>query len=363
MSSCSSEVDVIRTRISTYDDDNTVLYAYEPNTAYFNNQGSVVSNTSCNEEQQKTILNVLTHCQVIYDAIQKLDKKLDVVHAKVRKIKHFRVKSWLQSRKPLGYAFKDYNYLLSKKIRYQKMRKKRCLCPSPYPKSYSPTIPVQRPEKDSQSNPLEAPFGSPVPLDLERSLSLSPTVPSTYRRRSYEEYYSPQDPTQGSSSPEAHNTRSLFLDTQSTAVEPATVLTQSERSPAHSPDMMTYPALLENSRFSRAGSPLYVPTSFGPSSPVGSAPGVLKQSLPDDPSTWSVDEVILFLKYVDPQLSSALVDLFMQHDIDGKALLLLKNDMMMKYMGLKLGTALKLRHYIEMLKDRKIPQQFKKCVD
>lgn len=165
--------------------------------------------------------------------------------------------------KPLGYAFKDYNYLLSKKIRYQKMRKKRCLSPSPYPKSYSPTIPVQRPEKDSQSNPLEAPFGSPVPLDLERSLSLSPTVPSTYRRRSYEEYYSPQDPTQGSSSPEAHNTRSLFLDTQSTAVEPATVLTQSERSPAHSPDMMTYPALLENSRFSRAGSPLYVPTSFG----------------------------------------------------------------------------------------------------
>ncbi|XP_024610865.1 sex comb on midleg-like protein 2, partial [Neophocaena asiaeorientalis asiaeorientalis] len=91
-----------------------------------------------------------------------------------------------------------------------------------------------------------------------------------------------------------------------------------------------------NGRFSQAGSPLYVPTSFAPSSLVGSDPSVLKQSLPDDPSTWSVDEVILFLKYLDPQLSSALADLFMKHDIDGKALLLLKNDMMMKYMGLKL---------------------------
>ncbi|TKC41674.1 hypothetical protein EI555_014430, partial [Monodon monoceros] len=309
---------------------------------------------------------------VIYDAIQKLDKKFDVMHAKVTKINRFRVKSWLQSRlvyagfvsfqKPLGYTFKDYNYLLSKKIRYQKMRKKRCLSPLPCPKSYSPTIPVQRPENDSESNPLEAPFESRMPLDLEQGLSLSPTVPSTYRRHSYQEYYSPEDPTQGSSSPEAHNTCSLFLDTQSTAVEPATVLTQSERSPAHSPAMMTYPALLENNRFSQAGSPLYVPTSFAPSSPVGSDPGVLKQSLPDDPSTWSVDEVILFLKYVDPQLSSALADLFMQHDIDGKALLLLKNDMMMKYMGLKLGTALKLCHYIEMLKDRQIPQQFKNVV-
>jgi len=37
-------------------------------------------------------------------------------------------------------------------------------------------------------------------------------------------------------------------------------------------------------------------------------------------------------------------------EIDGKALLLLNSDMMMKYMGLKLGPALKLCHVIEKLK-------------
>lgn len=40
-------------------------------------------------------------------------------------------------------------------------------------------------------------------------------------------------------------------------------------------------------------------------------------------------------------------------EIDGKALLLLRSDMMMKYMGLKLGTAVKLCHYIDKLKGEK----------
>lgn len=65
-----------------------------------------------------------------------------------------------------------------------------------------------------------------------------------------------------------------------------------------------------------------------------------------------MDEVIVFLQSIDPQLSDSLADLFRQHDIDGKALLLLKSDMMIKYMGLKLGTAVKLCHYIERLKGK-----------
>ncbi|EPY74974.1 hypothetical protein CB1_001838001, partial [Camelus ferus] len=97
MSSGSSEINVIRTQISAYDDDNTVLYAYEPNTAFFNNQENIVSDTAYNEEQQKTVLDVLTHCQVIYDAIQNLDKKFDVIHGKVTKIHRFRMKSLWQT--------------------------------------------------------------------------------------------------------------------------------------------------------------------------------------------------------------------------------------------------------------------------
>ncbi len=40
-------------------------------------------------------------------------------------------------------------------------------------------------------------------------------------------------------------------------------------------------------------------------------------------------------------------------EIDGKALMLLNSDLMMKYMGLKLGPALKLCHIIEKLKSKK----------
>lgn len=40
-------------------------------------------------------------------------------------------------------------------------------------------------------------------------------------------------------------------------------------------------------------------------------------------------------------------------EIDGKALMLLRSDIIMKYMGLKLGPALKLCHHIERLKQTK----------
>ncbi|XP_052577881.1 sex comb on midleg-like protein 2 isoform X5 [Peromyscus californicus insignis] len=81
-------------------------------------------------------------------------------------------------------------------------------------------------------------------------------------------------------------------------------------------------------------------------------PSVLKQGFSKDPSTWSVDEVIQFMKHTDPHISGPLADLFRQHEIDGKALLLLKSELMMKYMGLKLGPALKLCYYIEKLKSK-----------
>lgn len=40
-------------------------------------------------------------------------------------------------------------------------------------------------------------------------------------------------------------------------------------------------------------------------------------------------------------------------EIDGRALMLLRSDIIMKYMGLKLGPALKLCHHIERLKQSK----------
>ncbi|XP_044297767.1 sex comb on midleg-like protein 2 isoform X2 [Varanus komodoensis] len=72
-----------------------------------------------------------------------------------------------------------------------------------------------------------------------------------------------------------------------------------------------------------------------------------------DPTTWSIDEVMRFVKEADPQALAPHAELFRRHEIDGKALLLLRSDMIMKYMGLKLGPALKLCYHIERLKQGK----------
>ena len=47
------------------------------------------------------------------------------------------------------------------------------------------------------------------------------------------------------------------------------------------------------------------------------------------------------------------VEMFRSHEIDGKALLLLTDDMMMKYMNMKLGPALKVSNIINMLQGKK----------
>ncbi|XP_061632685.1 polycomb protein SCMH1 isoform X2 [Phyllopteryx taeniolatus] len=68
-----------------------------------------------------------------------------------------------------------------------------------------------------------------------------------------------------------------------------------------------------------------------------------------DPTLWSVEDVMQYIQDIDPVLAPH-ADLFRKHEIDGKALLLLRSDTMMKYMGLKLGPALKLTFHIDKLK-------------
>ncbi|CAN0301091.1 unnamed protein product [Lampetra fluviatilis] len=72
-----------------------------------------------------------------------------------------------------------------------------------------------------------------------------------------------------------------------------------------------------------------------------------------DPSGWSVDDVMSFIRTADPTALAPHAELFRKHEIDGRALLLLKSEMMMKYMGLKLGPALKLAYHIDRLRQGK----------
>ncbi|XP_023124153.2 polycomb protein SCMH1 isoform X2 [Amphiprion ocellaris] len=78
-----------------------------------------------------------------------------------------------------------------------------------------------------------------------------------------------------------------------------------------------------------------------------------KEGSQSNASSWSVDDVIRFVQEADPQTLGPHVELFRKHEIDGKALMLLRSDVIMKYMGLKLGPALKLCHHIEKLKQTK----------
>ncbi|CAN9507185.1 unnamed protein product [Ophioblennius macclurei] len=78
-----------------------------------------------------------------------------------------------------------------------------------------------------------------------------------------------------------------------------------------------------------------------------------KEGSVNNAASWSVDDVIRFVQEADPQTLGPHVDLFRKHEIDGKALMLLRSDVIMKYMGLKLGPALKLCHHIEKLKQTK----------
>ncbi|XP_062384383.1 sex comb on midleg-like protein 2 isoform X2 [Sardina pilchardus] len=71
------------------------------------------------------------------------------------------------------------------------------------------------------------------------------------------------------------------------------------------------------------------------------------------PSSWTIEEVMQFVRDADPMALGPHAELFRKHEIDGRALLLLRSDMIMKYMGLKLGPALKLCHHIEKLKQSK----------
>ncbi|XP_005228471.1 sex comb on midleg-like protein 1 isoform X2 [Bos taurus] len=326
-------------------------------------QETAVSDTSFNEEQQAVIQDILVYCQAIYDAIQDLDKKFDIIHGKVSKIhrSRCRVKSTWQSRKLHGNRHKN-NHQHSRKSKSHKRKRRDCPSSLSLTESYSPTIPTSRRDDDSQSNTLGTSIESHKSpereqesffQDQEPDLNQSPTVFT----QSYEPYeYMQKEPMQGPSycsSPRAHN---FFPLDQATITPPAAILPDMGPEPIPPPDVVTYPPLFDPQPSRQSISPPYTPSAYAPTSPVRNNPDFFRENLPEDPSIWSVDEVTMFLQDVDPQTFDPLVDLFRDHGIDGKALLLLRSDMMIKYMGLKVGTALKICHYIDRLKrERYIP--------
>ncbi|XP_073512133.1 polyhomeotic-like protein 2 isoform X2 [Phyllobates terribilis] len=77
--------------------------------------------------------------------------------------------------------------------------------------------------------------------------------------------------------------------------------------------------------------------------------GVLHNFLPRDPTKWNVEDVYEFIRSLPG--CQEISEEFRVQEIDGQALLLLKEDHLMSTMNIKLGPALKLYARISMLKD------------
>ncbi|XP_078094750.1 polyhomeotic-like protein 2 [Mustelus asterias] len=77
--------------------------------------------------------------------------------------------------------------------------------------------------------------------------------------------------------------------------------------------------------------------------------GIGHHFLPSDPTKWNVEDVCEFIRSLPG--CQEIADEFRTQEIDGQALLLLKEDHLMSAMNIKLGPALKIYARINMLKD------------
>ncbi|XP_041255624.1 BEN domain-containing protein 2 [Onychostruthus taczanowskii] len=110
------EHSVVRTREEEYEDSDSVIYEYEPDYEC----ESILSEASYTGYQQNPLMEVLSYCQAMYDRIQKLDKKFDLLHRKVSEMQHTHIKPFLLKPKRVGFTYRSSSHLPSGKIRVQK---------------------------------------------------------------------------------------------------------------------------------------------------------------------------------------------------------------------------------------------------
>ncbi|XP_077672541.1 BEN domain-containing protein 2 isoform X3 [Eretmochelys imbricata] len=168
---------MIRSRETEYEDGGSVIYEYEPDYEC----GSVVSEASYTGDQQKTLMEVLNYCQAMYDAIQKLDKKFDLLHRKVSEMQHTRMKPLLLKPRPIGFTYRSSNHLSHGKIRVQKpMERESSLhISSPGQAGHSPSMRVRLQKSHLQANSAIKPVQQTLQLESQQPvLRQSPPLPT-----------------------------------------------------------------------------------------------------------------------------------------------------------------------------------------
>nr|XP_042696131.1 BEN domain-containing protein 2 isoform X2 [Chrysemys picta bellii] len=172
---------LIRSRETEYEDGGSVIYEYEPDY-----ECGSVSEASYTGDQQKTLMEVLNYCQAMYDAIQKLDKKFDLLHRKVSEMQHTRMKPLLLKPRPIGFTYRSSNHLPHGKIRVQKpMERESSLHISP-PGQGGPStsMRVRLQKSHLQANSAIKPVQQTLQLESQQPLLRQspplPTIVSTH---------------------------------------------------------------------------------------------------------------------------------------------------------------------------------------
>ncbi|NXC02563.1 BEND2 protein, partial [Orthonyx spaldingii] len=104
----------MRTREEEYEDSDSVIYEYEPDYEC----ESILSEASYTGYQQNPLMEVLSYCQAMYDAIQKLDKKFDLLHRKVSEMQHARIKPLLLKPVTVRVALQNRHVQANSKVKH-----------------------------------------------------------------------------------------------------------------------------------------------------------------------------------------------------------------------------------------------------
>ncbi|XP_032866017.2 BEN domain-containing protein 2 isoform X2 [Tyto alba] len=148
---------MMRTREGEYEDSDSVIYEYE-------------QDYEC----------------AMYDAIQKLDKKFDLLHRKVSEMQHTRVKPLLLKPKPVGFTYRSSSHLPQGKLRIQKSmeRESSLHLSSPGQGRHSPVVRVTLQNGHVQINSPVKHVQQSLPIELQQPVHRQspplPTIVSTH---------------------------------------------------------------------------------------------------------------------------------------------------------------------------------------
>ncbi|KAM5181022.1 BEN domain-containing protein 2 [Mantella aurantiaca] len=99
-----------------FEGDNSVEFGYDSE----NDCASFKSDISYSGDHQPSLSYVLYYCQAMYDIVQKLDKKMDLLQRKVSELHHAQMKSHLKPR-PINLSQRGPHAIPQSKLRLQKL--------------------------------------------------------------------------------------------------------------------------------------------------------------------------------------------------------------------------------------------------